>query len=86
MGASGANGEASKLGPGNHVGIGRDPTGEGLGGCSMDWLLTEWNRESLEIFELGSFGLVYGKDRVGGNEDEPGDQLGTYCTKPGRQR
>ena len=52
MGASGANGEASELGLGNHVGIGRDPTGEGLGGCSMDWLLTEWNRESLEMFEL----------------------------------
>lgn len=38
------------------------------------------------MLELGSFGLVCGKERVGGNKAEPGDQLGTYCTKPGRQR
>lgn len=45
---------------------------------------SEWNRGSLEMFEFRSFGLVCGKARVGGNKAEPGDQLGTYCTRGDR--
>lgn len=47
---------------------------------------SEWNRESLEMFEFRSCGLVYGKARVGGNKPEPGDQLGTYCTRETEER
>ena len=40
LGVSRANGEASELGQSDHVGLGRDPTGEGRAGCSTDWLWT----------------------------------------------